>query len=214
LARAPAARYVNASQVVQALGSPKVVTPPNATPLATPVTPAPKSIAGLPFADMSPQHDQEYFCEGMAEELINALMKIEELHVASRTSAFGFKGRDQDVQEIGRQLNVGSVLGGSVRKAGNKLRITAQLINVADGYHIWSERFDRDMEDVFAIQDEIAESIAKALRVVLSAKAKRAIEKPPTAQGEAYDYYLRGRQLFHQWRRKGGGGARRMGEGG
>jgi serine/threonine protein kinase/Tfp pilus assembly protein PilF len=210
LARDPADRYVNASQVVQALGSPKVVTPPNATPLATPVTPAPKSIAVLPFADMSPQHDQEYFCEGMAEELINALMKIEELHVASRTSAFGFKGRDQDVQEIGRQLNVGSVLGGSVRKAGNKLRITAQLINVADGYHIWSERFDRDMEDVFAIQDEIAESIAKALRVVLSAKAKRAIEKPPTAQVEAYDYYLRGRQFFHQWRRKGVEYARRM----
>jgi serine/threonine protein kinase/tetratricopeptide (TPR) repeat protein len=210
LARNPADRFASASQVVQALGSPKVMTPPNATPLATPVAPAPKSIAVLPFADMSPQHDQEYFCEGMAEELINALMKIEELHVASRTSAFGFKGRDQDVQEIGRQLNVGSVLGGSVRKAGTKLRITAQLINVADGYHIWSERFDREMEDVFAIQDEIAESIARALRVVLSAKAKRAIEKPPTAQVEAYDYYLRGRQFFHQWRRKGVEYARRM----
>ncbi len=164
----------------------------------------------LPFADMSPQRDQEYFCEGMAEELINARMKIEELQVASRTSAFGFKGEEQDVQEIGRQLNVGSVLGGSVRKAGNKLRITAQLINVADGYHVWSERYDRDMEDVFAIQDELAQSIAKALRVVLSDKAKRAIEKAPTANVEAYEFYLRGRQFFHQWRRKGVEHARRM----
>ncbi len=210
LARDPGDRFASASQVVQALGSPRVMTPPNATPLATPTATDRKSIAVLPFADMSPQKDQEYFCEGMAEELINALMKIEELHVASRTSAFGFKGKDQDIQEIGRQLNVGSVLGGSVRKAGNKLRITAQLIHVADGYHVWSERYDRDMEDIFAIQDEIAQNIAKALRVVLSEKAKRAIEKPPTADVEAYDYYLRGRQFFHQWRRKGVEHARRM----
>jgi serine/threonine protein kinase/Flp pilus assembly protein TadD len=210
LAREPADRYDSAALVAQALGSPKVITPPNATPLATPASTSTKSIAVLPFADMSPQRDQEYFCEGMAEELINALMKIEELHVASRTSAFGFKGKEQDAQEIGRQLNVGSVLGGSVRKAGNRIRITAQLINVADGYHAWSERYDRDMEDVFAIQDEIAQSIAKALRVVLSDKTKRAIEKPPTADVEAYDYYLRGRQFFHQWRRKGVEYARRM----
>jgi serine/threonine protein kinase/Flp pilus assembly protein TadD len=210
LAREAAERYDSAALVAQALGSPKVMTPPNATPLATPATASTKSIAVLPFADMSPQRDQEYFCEGMAEELINALMKIEELQVASRTSAFGFKGKEQDAQEIGRQLNVGSVLGGSVRKAGNRLRITAQLINVADGYHAWSERYDRDMEDVFAIQDEIAQSIAKALRVVLTDKTKRAIEKPPTADVEAYDYYLRGRQFFHQWRRKGVEYARRM----
>ena len=210
LAREPAERFDSAALVAQALGSPKMVTPPNATPLATPATASTKSIAVLPFADMSPQRDQEYFCEGMAEELINALMKIEELQVASRTSAFGFKGKEQDAQEIGRQLNVGSVLGGSVRKAGNRLRITAQLINVADGYHAWSERYDRDMEDVFAIQDEIAQSIAKALRVVLTDKTKRAIEKPPTADVEAYDYYLRGRQFFHQWRRKGVEYARRM----
>jgi serine/threonine protein kinase/Tfp pilus assembly protein PilF len=210
LAREPAERYDSAALVVQALGSPKMITPPNATAVAALVTHSTKSIAVLPFADMSPQRDQEYFCEGMAEELINALMKVEELQVASRTSAFGFKGKEQDVQEIGRQLNVGSVLGGSVRKAGNKLRITAQLINVADGYHVWSERYDRDMEDVFAIQDEIAQSIAKALRVVLSDKAKRAIEKAPTANVEAYEFYLRGRQFFHQWRRKGVEHARRM----
>jgi len=210
LAREPEQRFDSAALVAQALGSPRVVTPPQATAVAPPVTHSAKSIAVLPFADMSPQHDQEYFCEGMAEELINALLKIEELQVASRTSAFGFKGKDQDVQEIGRQLNVSAVLGGSVRKAGTKLRITAQLINVADGYHLWSERYDRDMEDVFAIQDEIAQSIAKALRVVLSDKTKRAIEKPPTADVEAYDYYLRGRQFFHQWRRKGVEYARRM----
>ncbi len=210
LAREPEQRFDTAALVVRALGSPKVITPPYATAVAQPATHSAKSIAVLPFADMSPQRDQEYFCEGMAEELINALMKIEELQVASRTSAFGFKGKDQDVQEIGRQLNVAAVLGGSVRKAGSKLRITAQLIKVADGYHLWSERYDREMEDVFAIQDEIAESIAKALRVVLSDKAKRAIEKAPTADVEAYDYYLRGRQFFHQWRRKGVEYARRM----
>ncbi len=210
LAREPAERFDSAALVARALGSPKMITPPTATAVAAPASHSTKSIAVLPFADMSPQRDQEYFCEGMAEELINALMKIEELQVASRTSAFGFKGKEQDVQEIGRQLNVGSVLGGSVRKAGNKLRITAQLINVADGYHVWSERYDRDMEDVFAIQDEIAQSIAKALRVVLSDKAKRAIEKAPTANVEAYEFYLRGRQFFHQWRRKGVEHARRM----
>ena len=210
LAREPAERFDSAALVARALGSPKMITPPTATAVAAPTSHSTKSIAVLPFADMSPQRDQEYFCEGMAEELINALMKIEELQVASRTSAFGFKGKEQDVQEIGRQLNVGSVLGGSVRKAGNKLRITAQLINVADGYHVWSERYDRDMEDVFAIQDEIAQSIAKALRVVLSDKAKRAIEKAPTANVEAYEFYLRGRQFFHQWRRKGVEHARRM----
>jgi serine/threonine protein kinase/Tfp pilus assembly protein PilF len=210
LAREPAERFDSAALVARALGSPRMITPPTATAVAAPTSHSTKSIAVLPFADMSPQRDQEYFCEGMAEELINALMKIEELQVASRTSAFGFKGKEQDVQEIGRQLNVGSVLGGSVRKAGNKLRITAQLINVADGYHVWSERYDRDMEDVFAIQDEIAQSIAKALRVVLSDKAKRAIEKAPTANVEAYEFYLRGRQFFHQWRRKGVEHARRM----
>src|SRR5262249_36311485 len=156
---------------------PAPITPSGLTPAAT----AGKSIAVLPFADMSPQRDQEYFCDGIAEELINALMKVGQLNIASRTSAFAFKGKNEDIGEIGKKLKVGTVLEGSVRKAGNRLRITAQLINVADGYHLWSQRYDRELEDVFAIQEEIAESIVKALRVMLSDEEKRAIEKAPTA---------------------------------
>ena len=105
---------------------------------------------------MSPQHDQDFFCEGIAEEIINALSKVQALRVASRTSSFAFKGKSEDIGEIGRKLKVATVLEGSVRKAGDRLRVTAQLVNVADGYHLWSERFDRQLEDVFAIQDEIA----------------------------------------------------------
>ena len=106
------------------------------------------SIAVLPFADMSPEKDQDYFCEGMAEEIINALTALDGLHVASRTSAFLAKSKNFDIAEIGTRLNVAAVLEGSVRKAGNRLRVTVQLINVSDGYHLWSERYDRNMEDV------------------------------------------------------------------
>jgi TolB-like protein/Tfp pilus assembly protein PilF/tRNA A-37 threonylcarbamoyl transferase component Bud32 len=208
LARDPADRFATASQVVQALESPRIVTP-HATPLVTPAGAGRKSIAVLPFADMSPQKDQDYFCEGIAEEIINALAKIHALQVASRSSAFAFKGH-QDVRKVGEQLGVGTVLEGSVRKAGSRLRITAQLVNVADGYHLWSERYDREMEDVFAIQDEIAQNIVKALRVMLSDEEKKAIEQAPTADVQAYDYYLRGRQFFHQFRRTGIQFARRM----
>ena len=169
-----------------------------------------RSIAVLPFADMSAQRDQEYFTDGIAEEIINALTKVHALHVVSRSSAFAFKGKNQDIRQVGEQLNVGTVLEGSVRKAGNRLRITAQLINVADGYHLWSERYDRELEDVFAVQDEIAENIVRALRVVLSEDEKRAIEQPRAGDVEAYEYYLRGRQFFHQFREKGLQYARRM----
>jgi serine/threonine protein kinase/Flp pilus assembly protein TadD len=212
LARVPADRFATAAQFAQALAAHTGATPPGSTP-ATPLAQAAssaKSIAVLPFADMSPQRDQEYFCEGMAEEIINALTKIQALQVASRSSAFAFKGQNQDIRKVGEQLDVSTVLEGSVRKAGNRLRITAQLIKVADGYHLWSERYDRDMEDVFAIQDEIAQSIVKALRVVLSDEEKRAIEQVPAADVQAYDYYLRGRQFFHQFRRTGIQFARRM----
>jgi serine/threonine protein kinase/tetratricopeptide (TPR) repeat protein len=209
LAKDPADRFATGSQVVQALGSPKVVTP-HATAVATPAVAPQKSIAVLPFADMSPQKDQDYFCEGIAEEIINALTKIQDLRVISRSSAFAFKGQNQDIRKVGEQLDVGTVLEGSIRKAGNRLRITAQLINVAGGHHLWSERYDRELEDVFAIQDEIAGNIVKALRVVLKDDEKEAIEKAPTANVQAYDFYLRGRQYFHQWRRKGVEHARRM----
>lgn len=210
LARDPDERYATAAQLVQALLSPKIMTPPDATPLITPTLAPKKSIAVLPFADMSPERDQDYFCEGIAEEIINALSKIEALQVASRTSSFAFRGKSEDIGEIGKKLKVGTVLEGSVRKAGNKLRVTAELVNITDGFHLWSERYDRDLEDVFAIQDEIAGNIVKALRVVLSDDEKRAIEKARTDNVQAYDYYLRGRQFFHQWRRKAIEHARRM----
>ncbi len=168
------------------------------------------SVAVLPFADMSPQHDQDYFCDGMAEELINALSKVEGLRVASRTSASAFKGKQEDIRKIGDQLNVRTVLEGSVRKAGDRLRINAQLVNVADGYQLWSGTFDRSIEDVFAVQDEIAQAITKALRVVLTEKNKHAIAKAPTDNIQAYECYLRGRQYFHQFHRKGLERARKL----
>jgi serine/threonine protein kinase/Flp pilus assembly protein TadD len=162
----------------------------------------PASIAVLPFVNMSPDPENEYFSDGLAEELINALAKLEGLRVASRTSAFAFKGKSDDIRKIGQLLNVSTVLEGSVRKANNRLRIQAKLVNVADGYHLWSESYDRQLEDVFAIQDEIAQSIVKALRVFLTEKDKRALEKAATADVQAYDYYLRGVQFFHQFRRQ------------
>jgi TolB-like protein/Tfp pilus assembly protein PilF len=150
------------------------------------------SIAVLPFVDMSPQKDQEYFCDGIAEELINSLSHIGDLHIVARTSAFAFKGAKLDVREIGQKLDVHTVLEGSIRKAGNKVRITAQLINVEDGYHLWSEKFDREMNDIFAIQDEISMAIVNNLKVKLLAKEKAAIEKRHTDDPDAYNFYLKG----------------------
>ncbi|MDX1643682.1 MAG: protein kinase [Thermoanaerobaculia bacterium] len=172
--------------------------------------PAGSSIAVLPFTNMSSDPEQEYFCEGIAEELINGLGRIKNLRVASRTAAFQFKGRGFDIREVGEKLNVGTLLEGSVRKAGNRLRITAQLVNVADGYRLWSERYDRTMEDIFAIQDEIAESIVKALEMTLSPKERRAIQNVATRDVGAYDYYLRGRKFFYGFDRKNFDFARRM----
>ncbi|HVS04189.1 MAG TPA: protein kinase [Thermoanaerobaculia bacterium] len=161
----------------------------------------PSSIAVLPFADMSPQKDQDYFCEGMAEEIIGRLAKLEGLHVASRTASFQFQGA-ADMAAIGERLRVESVLEGSVRKAGSRLRVTAQLIEVAGGFHLWSETYDRELEDVFAIQDEIAESVAAALRLILTPRERQAIQRPPARSLEAYEQYLRGRRLFHDYGRR------------
>ncbi len=165
--------------------------------------PSAASVAVLPFVNMSADKENEYFSDGLAEELINVLHKVEGLHVVSRTSAFSFKGKTLNVRQIGEQLNVRTVLEGSVRKSGNRLRISAQLVNVADGYHLWSETYNRQLEDVFAIQDEIAQNIAKALCVILSDKDKRALGKNGNIDVRAYDCYLRGRQFFHQFRRRG-----------
>jgi adenylate cyclase len=176
-----------------------------------PMSAAPeKSIAVLAFVNMSNDPENEFFSDGIAEEIINALTQVKALRVASRTSSFAFKGKNEDIGEVGRKLKVHTVLEGSVRKAGNRLRVTAQLINVADGYHLWSERYDRQLEDVFEIQDQIAENIVRALRVVLGEDEKRAIEKPPTENVQAYEYYLRGRQFFYQLRRTSLQYARRM----
>jgi non-specific serine/threonine protein kinase len=160
------------------------------------------SIAVLPFANMSADKEQDYFCDGMAEDIVNNLSKIAGLRVAARTSSFAYKGKSEDVRDIGRHLGVDTVLEGGVQKAGDRLRITVQLVKVTDGYHIWSERYDRDLEDVFAIQDEIGRKIVESLKVKLTNKEKRVLDKVPTTDVEAYDFYIRGRQSFHRLRAK------------
>ena len=159
------------------------------------------SVAVLPFLDLSPDKDQQYFCEGVAEEILNALTPIRDLHVAARSSSFQFSSQGGDVREIGRKLGVKTLLEGSVRKSERALRITAQLVNVSDGYHIWSKVFDEELEDVFAIQDEIAGSIAEALVETISVQDRDAIRAVPRTHVDAYDYYLRGRQFFKRFHR-------------
>jgi len=162
----------------------------------------PASVAVLPFVNMSPDKENEYFSDGLTEELTNALVKIGGLQVASRMTSALFKGKAEDIRAVGNRLRVRTVVEGSVRKAGDRLRIAAQLIHTEDGYHLWSETFDRTVKDVFSVQLEIAEKIAKALQVVLTEKEKRAIAKAPTENVVAYDFFLRGRQEFYQFRRK------------
>jgi adenylate cyclase len=161
------------------------------------------SIAVLPFVDMSVARDQDYFCEGIAEEIINALTHVRDLRVASRTSSMQFKNTTMDSREMGDRLGVSTLLEGSVRKAGEQLRVHAQLISVASGYHLWAERYDRELKDVFAIQDEIAQAIVQALKVTLSPRERRAIKQVATNDARAYDYYLRGRNYYYQYRLKG-----------
>ena len=203
-----ARRFTTSSEFARAMVPPMVTTPTS--------TPAPegaqvvKSIAVLPFTNTSNDPENEYFTDGMAEEIINALSKIKSLGVASRTSTFAFKGTTEDIRAIGKKLEVSAVLEGSVRRMGNKIRVSAQLINVLNGLQLWSDRYDREMEDVFAIQDEIAQNIVKALRVVISEDEKKAIEKVATGNVQAYDYYLRGRTYFHQHRRTSLEFARKM----
>jgi serine/threonine protein kinase/tetratricopeptide (TPR) repeat protein len=167
------------------------------------VRPTFPSIAVLPFKNLSADKEQDYFCDGVAEEIISALTQIEGLHVVARTSAFSFKGKEEDIREIGRKLNVGTVLEGSVRKAGNRARITAQLVNVVDGYHLWSERYDRDIgvlccpEDIFAIQDEISLAIVDKLKVRLLKGEKTKLVKRHTEDLDAYNLYLKGRYFWN-----------------
>src|SRR2546427_6955216 len=147
-----------------------------------------KSIAVLPFVDLSQAHDQEYFCDGISEEILDVLAKVEGLRVVARTSSFSFKGKNADVGEIAQKLNVQNVLEGSLRREGNRIRITAQLINARNGFHIWSDTFERELQGVFAVQDEITRSIVDALKIKL-AVAPPARTRQNT---EAYDLYLKG----------------------
>ncbi len=160
------------------------------------------SIAVLPFTDMSPDKDQGHFCEGVAEEILNALTRIEKLDVAARTSSFQFREGSGDIREIGESLGVSTVLEGSVRKAENQIRVTAQLINVADGYHIWSKSFDEELKDIFTIQDDIAQCIADSLVETLSPQEQSAIKTHSSQNVQAYEHYLRGRQFFNRFRKK------------
>jgi len=156
-------------------------------------------LAVLPFVNMSADPENEYFSDGITEELLNALTRVDGLQVTSRTSAFAFKGKHDDIREIGRKLNVDKVLEGSVRKAGNRVRITAQLINAADGYHIWSENYDRDLHDIFEVQDEISGIIANRLRENLSvAEKKETLVKAPTKNIEAYTLFLKGMHFYNK----------------
>jgi TolB-like protein/Tfp pilus assembly protein PilF len=174
-----------------------VIGAPESPALVSPRSHGP-AIAVLPFTDMSPGRDQDFLCEGLAEELIDALTHVEGLRVVSRSSSFQFRDAGLDVREVGRQLGVDSLLEGSVRKAGNRLRITVQLIDTATTWHKWSERFDRNLDDVFAIQDEIAASVAAMLRGGdLSGPEKLALRRTQTAT-DTYEYFLRGRQSLHR----------------
>jgi TolB-like protein len=156
------------------------------------------SIAVLPFTSMSPDPSDEVFADGMTEEIINALAQIDQLHVVARNSAFSFKGRYIDVRVVGDQLNVRTLLLGSIRRADQRVRITAQLVNVEDGFHLWSERYDRELKDIFEIQDEIARSIASRLKIALEMKSLEPLAKAGTANLEAYALYVKGRALLYQ----------------
>lgn len=165
-------------------------------------TDARRSIAVLPFLNMSGDPENEYFSDGIAEEILNLLVKLPQIRVASRSSSFVFKGEKVDMARVGERLGVGTVLEGSVRRAGDRVRITAQLIEVASDSHLWSETYDRELKDVFAIQDDIARSIVAALEVTLTPRDRRALQYVATQDTKAYDYYLRGRRYFYEFTRR------------
>ena len=193
LAKAPADRFATAAEFVAALDKPSTRTVAAAAPALE------HSIAVLPFVNLSADPDNGYFCDGMTEEILNALSAVPSLRVAARTSSFAFKDVTDDVRTIGEQLRVRTVLEGSVRRADVKLRVTAQLINVADGFHLWSHTYEREMKDVFAVQDEIARAIVHALKGKLEGQSSVALVEPHTANVEAYALYLKARYF---WKKK------------
>ncbi len=199
LAKSPEQRFQTMAEVVQALRR-----------VASPAAAAQKSLAVLYFENLSRSEEDEYFRDGITEDIIVELSKIQGLKVFPRAAVLGFRDKPMTAPQVGQQLNATHVLSGSLRRAGNRLRITAQLVEARTGHSAWAERYDRQLEDVFAIQDEIAQSIARAMQLMLTEKEKRDIKKAPTADVQAYDYYLRGRQYFHQFRKKGFDFARQM----
>jgi adenylate cyclase len=172
--------------------------------------PSIRYLAVLPFTDLSVERDQEHFGDGVAEEILNALTKIGDLRVPARSSCFAFRGLNLDARDIGRRLGVDALLEGSVRKAGQRLRISVQLIDARNGYHLWSERFDREVVDIFAIQDEIASSVVRALGLSTGQGEACHLVKTSTSNVEAYEFYLRGRKLFQKWTRENINLAREM----
>jgi len=191
LRKRPEERFQDFESLISALHS-ESVRAPKAAGERTPSPNVLPSVAVLPFADMSPAKDQDYFGEGLAEEIIHALARLQGIRVVARTSAFALKGMKLDLREIGKMLDVRAVLEGSIRKAGNRLRVTAQLIDAQSGLHLWSERFDREERDVFDIQDEISLAIVEHMKVTLLAGEKNRLRKRPTADTEAYNLYLKG----------------------
>jgi len=174
-------------------------------PESEPVAAAPiwkNSVAVLPFVDMSPLKDQEYFCDGMTAELINKLSNIKELKVPARTSVFFFKGKELDIRDIGKKLGVATVLDGTIQKVESRLRARVQLINIADGFNLWSEEFDREMKDVFSIQDEIALAVADKLKLTLLGEQKSKLIKHATSDVNAFETYLKGKYYRYEERPK------------
>jgi len=197
LAKEPAERYASARELREGLERLRSEVSSGSPSSTAGGTSAGASIAVLIFTNMSVDPENEFFADGITEEIINALTQIEELHVAACTSAFSFKGKHVDLRIVGERLNLKTVLEGSVRKAGNRVRIMAQLINVADGYHLWSERYDRELKDIFEVQDDIARAIAERLKVALKGGRQPSI-KAGTRNLEAYELYLKGRALLYR----------------
>ena len=191
LSKAPDDRHATGAQVIASLTS--APQPARSAPVATEEV----SIAVLPFSSLSREPDDEFFADGVTEEILNALAQIPRLRVAGRSSAFSFKGKNEDLRSVGAKLNVSTILEGTIRRAGNRLRITAQLSKASDGYQLWSERYDRVAEDVFAVQDEIASAIAGKLRLTLDAD-NGSRPRAPTEHLAAYELYLKGRALLYQ----------------
>jgi eukaryotic-like serine/threonine-protein kinase len=195
LAKDRGERYASSRELQEAVGKLRREVSSGARSISAPATEA--SIAVLPFTNMSADPENEFFADGITEEIINALAQIENLRVAARTSAFSFKNKHVDLRIVGERLSVKTVLEGSVRKAGNRVRIMAQLINVDDGYHLWSERYDRELKDIFEVQDEIARAITERLKVALKAGQQPSV-KAGTTNMEAYQLYLKGRALLYR----------------